>query len=550
MAKPGSDLSSPISSEATYIFSTDQEAGRRYGHVHHHHHDTGRKLHSRLGGHVGHRGRAPGRGPNQRHLNQHHHAVGFWDRSMSKVRAHVIQMWLKTVLILVVFVLSVMSLYWAVLFKAEANMKNLKVAVVDFDGLTAPYDDVDPFVGPTLAQMAQEAADHRAHPSLCYQILPASAYGYDPMQVRQAVYDFHFWAAIVIQANASSLLQSSLFTGNSSYDPSGAIQMIFVSARDQNTIFEFVLPQFVQLEKQFMARFGPAWAQRIADNTSITSSMMSAAPATVNPGVSFLQIDLRPFQPAAATPGVSIGLIYLIIIAFFSFAFFLPIHTKYITPQGHPPLHFYQFILWRLFASLVAYVFVSLAYSMVSLAFQIPFSNPPASPVEVAFNASAYGRGSFVVYWMLNFVGMIALGITCENVAMILGQPWTALWLIFWVITNVSTAFYSIDLAPRFFRWGYAWPLHNIVEASRQILFDLHPRIGLNFGILFCWVAINFTLFPLCCYFMRWKMEHEKRSAERNKDRYVVETFDGAKEYSKKEGDNPPIRRRGFMRGM
>lgn len=220
-----------------------------------------------------------------------------------------------------------MSLYWAVLFKAEENMRNLKVAVVDFDGQTVPYNDVDPFVGPVLAQMAQETADHTAHPSLGYQVIPASTYGYDPMQVRQAVYDFHYWAAIVIQANASSLLQSSLVTGNGSYDPSGAVQTIFVSARDQNTIFEFVLPQFEQLEKQFMARFGPAWAQRIADNTSISAAMMFAAPATVNPAVSFLQIDLRPFSPAAATPGVSIGLIYLIIIAFFSFAFFLPIHT-------------------------------------------------------------------------------------------------------------------------------------------------------------------------------------------------------------------------------
>lgn len=41
---------------------------------------------------------------------------------------------------------------------------------------------------------------------------------------------------------------------------------------------------------------------------------------------------------------------------------------------------------------------------------------------------------------------MIALGLACENVAMIVGQPWTGLWLIFWVITNVSTAFYDIEL--------------------------------------------------------------------------------------------------------
>jgi hypothetical protein len=52
---------------------------------------------------------------------------------------------------------------------------------------------------------------------------------------------------------------------------------------------------------------------------------------------------------------------------------------------------------------------------------------------------------------MLNFVGICGLGLACENVAMVVGQPWTALWLIFWVITNVSTSFYAVELSPRFF---------------------------------------------------------------------------------------------------
>jgi len=46
--------------------------------------------------------------------------------------------------------------------------------------------------------------------------------------------------------------------------------------------------------------------------------------------------------------------------------------------------------------------------------------------------------------------GMIALGLACENVAMIVGQPWTGLWLIFWVITNVSTAFYDIEIGTNY----------------------------------------------------------------------------------------------------
>jgi len=103
---------------------------------------------------------------------------------------------------------------------------------------------------------------------------------------------------------------------------------------------------------------------------------------------------------------------------------------------------------------------------------------------------------------MINFWGMMALGLPCENVSMVVGQPWTGLWLIFWVIMNVSTALYDIDLSPGFYRWGYAWPLHNIVEASRQTLFGLHSRIGLNFGVLIAWGAVNTTLFPWACAYV------------------------------------------------
>jgi hypothetical protein len=104
---------------------------------------------------------------------------------------------------------------------------------------------------------------------------------------------------------------------------------------------------------------------------------------------------------------------------------------------------------------------MSLAYSLISIAFQIPFANPTASPVEGADNPNAYGHGTFVVYWMLNWIGMTALGLASENMSMAIGQPWTAMWLIFWVITNVSTSFNALPLAPRFYYWGYAWPLHN-----------------------------------------------------------------------------------------
>ncbi len=186
------------------------------------------------------------------------------------------------------------------------------------------------------------------------------------------------------------------------------------------------------------------------------------------------------------------------------------------TTSPHPPLKFTHLIIWRYLSTMTAYLFLSLSYSLVSLSFQIPFSRRPPPGLsswpktDVASNADYLGRGTFPVYWALNFLGMAALGLACENVAMFIGQPWTALWLIFWVITNVSTGFYSLELAPAFYKWGYAWPLRQIVYASRTLLFGTNSRLGQNFGILAAWVGFGTLLFPVACWVMRWKATRER----------------------------------------
>jgi len=48
--------------------------------------------------------------------------------------------------------------------------------------------------------------------------------------------------------------------------------------------------------------------------------------------------------------------------------------------------------------------------------------------------------------------GMIALGLACENVAMIVGQPWSALWLIFWYVppqTYIARNTANISIPPQ-----------------------------------------------------------------------------------------------------
>jgi len=125
-------------------------------------------------------------------------------------------------------------------------------------------------------------------------------------------------------------------------------------------VLTYITPGISSLEKQISSSFGRTWARGVMQNSSISRQILAKVPQALSPAIGFTYIDLRPFGPPVATPAVSVGLIYLIIIAFFSFAFFLPIHMKYLSPVGHPPLHFKQLILWRWVATTSAYFVLSL----------------------------------------------------------------------------------------------------------------------------------------------------------------------------------------------
>lgn len=194
--------------------------------------------------------------------------------------------------------------------------------------------------------------------SLGWGSLPASQFNFDPMEVRQAIYDEMAWAAVIINANATALLQHAVANGNASYDPMGTAQIIYVEARDQTTIDNYVVPSLQIFQYTVTAQFGKTWAQQTIQRAASTPSILTniqTAPQAISPAIGFSTFNLRPFFPIVATPAITIGLIYLIIISFFSYSFYLPIHMAFTKSPGHRPLKFYQLIIWRWIATVTAY---------------------------------------------------------------------------------------------------------------------------------------------------------------------------------------------------
>lgn len=230
------------------------------------------------------------------------------------------------------FILGVLSIYWAVLYHVEENLSSLVVYIVDFDGQVAPYNasGIQPIVGPTIVQMGMQLADSPV-PNLGYGSMPPSAFNYDPIQVRQAVYDQKAWAAIIINPNATAMLYSAVQNGNVSYDPLGACQLVYTEARDDTNWYDFISPALSQYQTQATTMVGEQWTRMVLQNATTDPVLLrnvARVPQALSPAIGFSQFNLRPFYPTQAIPAVSIGLIYLIILSFFSFSFYLPIHFK------------------------------------------------------------------------------------------------------------------------------------------------------------------------------------------------------------------------------
>jgi hypothetical protein len=251
-----------------------------------------------------------GRTKSSRRIEFEQKPVGFFHSSMAGVRLHVIKLWFRTNLILAVAIMAFLCLFWGALFRQNANVTSLSIWVVDFDG-QPPHTGVAPFVGPFVAQAIHDIIEEGGVvPG--YTFAPPGDFNNDPLKVRDSVYDFHAWAAVIINPNATAMLEAAVRQGNASYDPLGACQIIYNSARDQTTSSTYIVPSMNTLQKRVVTDFGRAWiAHLLQNNVSVTDMHVDVAPQALTPGIEFTVYDLRPFGPPVATPAVSIGLIYL-----------------------------------------------------------------------------------------------------------------------------------------------------------------------------------------------------------------------------------------------
>jgi len=153
----------------------------------------------------------------------------------SAIREHRIKAFKILALLTIVIgagVMAILSIYWGALFSLNQKTSTLTIFVVDFDGIG--QQGVTPTVGPALVQAARQMIGEPM--TLGWTIMEASTFHDDPQEVFDAVYNNKAWGAIIVNSNATMLLDQAVSTRNASYDPNGALGTVYAVGRDQTTV--------------------------------------------------------------------------------------------------------------------------------------------------------------------------------------------------------------------------------------------------------------------------------------------------------------------------
>ena len=110
-----------------------------------------------------------------------------------------------------------------------------------------------------------------------------------------------------------------------------------------------------------------------------------------------------------------------------------------------------------------------------------------------------------------------------------------------------STIQISLELSPRFYRYGYGLPLYHIVNGGRHLLFNSHSRFALDVGVLLIYFGVFWIVAALTSAYWIKKQERKilekKQQTKTNTNRPLVSSIQRYRIYPQVQ----PTDRRNFL---
>ncbi|GAA5927678.1 SNG1 family protein [Sporobolomyces koalae] len=415
---------------------------------------------------------------------------------------------------------AVLPIYWGAYYRQPQNLYRLTIGLVDLDTPGAQAAGLEPTLGPALLAGPNRIQEqyHLEYITLDNtQFDISAATGGQPRGVdvhtwaQQALHNADYFGIIIANANATTAASrafNEIAGGNNGveYSGSGALSMYINEGRNILTYDQWVTPGMTYFLKTYvigyaatnlnqvlLPRLGALTAAQYAAINSETLSSVLSSP------FSYAEWNVGPIANYAGIPASTVGLLYLLI-----FTYFFSVYFSQARAGLEPKLRLKSLVALRLIVPPLFYVFLSLWISLVSVAFQIPFN-------------LFWGRGGFPLFWLGNWATMWALGLAMEVALTILGPKYTAFFLIFWAITNVSVAFIDIADQSHFYSYGFIMPVFQAVQISKAILFGTKQRFLQAFAVDAAWIVFGNIGLVLATTFKRKQAIKQKEQEKQSK---------------------------------
>lgn len=431
----------------------------------------------------------------------------FFNQKLKNERWFLVKKFGMIYLIMAVFVLGIFSIYWGSFYNRNKYYHRLQFLVVNADDTT--INGIPPYIGnaiETLVGAASQLGTWNVFNSTAFAARIADSGRSFEEEITNLIHKQKYWGAIFIKPNATHNLYEAFSSGNLQYDArNNTIQSIYETARDFQNM-RTIIQSVEKINHKWLGIQGDVTSSILSHVQNLT---VEIAPLVATP-LPFVETDLIPVTNAVLIAPSQVGLIYMIILTFFQFNFFGEVHA-YTAKLGLRPI---LFVLYRVFASIGSFFVLSLVFSLVSLAMQIDFT-------------VTFGHSGFLVYWMVVFMTMWVVGMANEIAGMLIipvYPPMVGFWMLFWVIVNISASFLPIVLLPKFYRFGYAMPIHNSLEITKVILLNTYKdTIGRHIGILVAWMVILTLALPLTAkYFGQTMARKAKEAAAKERQQKAV----------------------------
>ncbi|GJN89695.1 hypothetical protein Rhopal_002682-T1 [Rhodotorula paludigena] len=445
--------------------------------------------------------------------------VSLWDSALAEGRKAFLKSALLGLVLTTLCMFAVLPIYWGAYFRQEENLYRLTVALVDLDSPGAAAAGRTPALGPALTA-SPAAIDSAQQYHLGFNVIDntpfdiSAATGSSPRGLdvhewaAQAIQDEDYFGVIIANANATTSAVSAFEqliggTQQVQYQSQGAMSMYYSEGRNFETsafiayysINTYVMPD---AGSALVAQLAPRLSALTADqygaiNRTALASVMSKpfSPATWN---------IRPISEFAGIPATSVGMLYLLVFTYFISLFWFiarqPIERK---------LRLSDLVALRLLVPVVQYLFISLWISLVTMAFGVTFERH-------------HGHGGFPLFWLSNFLAQWGSGMPMEIALAFLGPRYTAFFLVFWIILNVSVSFIDIADQSHFYSYGFILPIYQAVQNGKTIAFGTKNRFAQYFGVEVAWVVVGSVALVGVVIFQRKQQERQK-AAERRREK-------------------------------